>query len=278
MGTYKDFAVAGGSDKVSAGSRMIMRFSGRDDVDGIIMFYRDHCHHHVSVRKEELIESHASAGQFLLGFDQRGGIIASSAVYNYFVKGDRDRPSYQEVGSTLFGDNARGFGLYPFFIASQVIEAFINKPPFNGIIAAIYDSSPVGRDLLVPQVGWKTIDPTPDIVEVFENTRSPEHTNEGRLIWYGSKSQCLPKQARIVLDWIDKGKAFNNKTRAVMNIDFSQFPLAGELNAYVQEIANGQFRTDLESVEYSDKPLAQVGSELFKRMNRHPPSCTLSGT
>ncbi|MEM7680126.1 MAG: hypothetical protein AAF182_03895, partial [Pseudomonadota bacterium] len=179
---------------------MKLRFSSQADTDQIIEYYQENSHQHVHVRKRDWIEHHASAGQFLLGTRDDGEIIASSALYDYFVEGDKKVPSYYEVGSTNFKrPGGSGFDLYPLFISSQVTESFLQMSPKQHCIANVYNSSPVGRDLLVGKAGWVVIDATPDIIKKFKSTKSGEHTNEEPMTWYASQSQCLPGQARIVL-------------------------------------------------------------------------------
>ncbi len=254
--------------------KMALQFSTERDIDRIIAYYVENSHHHVHVRRRDWIAQHASAGQFMLGTNNDGDIIASSALYDYMVEGDDPGglPSYYEVGSTNFKKpGGAGYGLYPLFIASQVIEAFLEMAPRQKCIANVYDSSPVGTQLLVGQVGWVTIEPTEDILEKFKSTKSSDHSNDEPMTWYASQSQCLPHQARIVLHWIQKAEAYNRKADMTMALDFSDFALAKQNRPLVEEIAYGDFGRFLESRTHI--PL-QDAQRLLRE--RYLPECSRS--
>ena len=173
-------------------------------------------------------------------------------------------PSYYEVGSTNFRcPGGNGFDLYPLFISSQVIDAFLEMPPNELCIANVYNSSPVGRELLVGRVGWEVIEPTQDILTKFKSTKSSDHENNEEMTWYGSQSHCLPHQARIVLEWIEKGHATHKKTGESLDIDFSEFSLAQDLKPLVEEIAHGAFGRYLEQSPPISMPVARQKLDEF---------------
>lgn len=240
----KSFDQAANAQKTE---KVKLRFSQPKDSPQILAYYKENAHQHVHIRDPKWITDHVGKGQFLILENEDGEIIASSATYDYVTEADTDgRPSFFEIGSTNFSPEGNGFGLYPLFIASQVIEAFLNYPPKDKFIANVYDSSPVGRKMLVPKVGWKVIEPSEDVLKKFKSTKSAEHTNEEPMTWYGSPSECLPHQARVVLDFIENGTITHKSGERAVEIDFSEFSLANELKPLLQEIAHGKFSEVLE--------------------------------
>lgn len=230
-----------------------VRFSQAADVNNILQYYKDNQHQHVHIREAEWYASHARKGQYLLGLENDGNIIASTGTYDYIVNGDGDgdvdgKPSYYELGSTSFKPGkGTGYNLYPFFIASQVVQAFLEHPPKEMCIANVYDDSPVGKKMLVPIVGWKEIQPSEDILAKFKSSKSADHTNNNPMTWYGTPTDTIPHMARIVLDFLNKGEVTNKKTGDVLKLDVSDFSLAQDFRHAVEMLAHGPVANHLEN-------------------------------
>jgi hypothetical protein len=216
-----------------------LRFSAEEDIDSVLDFYRGNRHQHVHIRDEALLIELVRAGDFLVLKDKSSGeILASSGTYAYHVSGDKEQPSFKEIGSTRFSEKLAGFGLYPLFISSQVVHSMLTDPCKHMFIANVYDDSPVGRELLTKKAGWKIIDATPDILDVFKATKDQEASKDKvqkPMTWYGSPPSCLPHQAGVVLDFIANKTSIQHKRRdAVLNIDYSRFELA---HKYADQLA-----------------------------------------
>ncbi len=240
-----------------------IRFSEGSDLGKILDYYKNNGHQHVHVRSPDWIANHVKKGQFLLVEKMDGTIIASSATYDYnLTNTEGSRPDYYEMGSTNFNaQEGRGYELYQFMIASQVVMAFLEFPPQKHFIANVYDSSPVGREMLTKIVGWKVIQPEAAILEKLKETKADPTKPLNPMTWYGATSSTLGHQARIVLDYINQGAVTHKKSGKRLNLDLSHFPLANKLKPLVQELAHGRFGQMLE-VSSSDTPLAQTRSML----------------
>ena len=249
------------------------RLSSIEDTDKLLQYYKDNAHQHVSVRRHDWIEHHAAKGQFLVFETEDGEILASSATYDYVIEGDSEaEPSYYEIGSTNFSDKGKGYGLYPFVIASQCLDAFLRNPPKKNFLADVYDSSPVGRDMLVPKVGWQPEEVEPEVWDKFESTKSDEHTNQEPMTWYASKSNSLPFQARLVLEELKKTEIVHKNGKQALEIDFGLFPLANEYYPALQKLAYGDFGQWLENSDPIDLEHASAAlwSELRPGFNQNP--------
>lgn len=254
MKAGKEFAAA-------AGDAVRVRFSGSADFEKIFDYYGGNRHHHVHVRDRGLIERHVAKGQFLLVEKRDGALIASSAVYDYNLGNDgRVRPDYYEVGSTNFSEEGRGYELYQFMIASQVVESFLRAPPERHFIANVYDSSPVGRQMLTKIVGWKVLQPEEAVLEKFRSTKADPGAKSEPMTWYAATSSTLPHQARLVLGYMDRGEVKNRKTGRVLALDLSGFSLANAWLPQVKDLASGRSGRLLETAP--DFPLAQARAML----------------
>ncbi|MCB9990596.1 MAG: hypothetical protein H6867_04340 [Rhodospirillales bacterium] len=279
-----------------------IRFSKAADIDPILQYYKENQHEHVHVRERDWYADHARKGQYMLGFNGNDEIIASSGTYDYRVGNDtKDEPSYHEMGSTNFKrGEGTGFNLYPFFIASQVIQALLAYPPKDMCIANVYDDSPVGKKMLVPVVGWQEIQPTQDILGKFKSSKSAEHKNNNPMTWYGTPTPTLPHMARIVLSFILAGEvsrpvfekdpqtgAFlkdektGKKVQAIdlktgepavekLKLDLNKFSLANEFRAAVETIAHGPFADYLEQNPHIGMKQARAELESYMIQQQQP--------
>lgn len=249
--------------------RISPRFSEKRDTDKIIAYYEANTHEHVHVRKRDWIEHHAEKGQFLIFETQEGEIIASSAAYDYVAKGDGpDSPSYYEIGSTNFAPKGRGYGLYPFVIASQVIDAFLRIPPGKNFIANVYDDSPVGRKMLVPKAGWSQDNVSKDVLDKFYQTKSPSNDNGTSMSWYAAKSSSLPHQARLVLSEMRRSLWLHKSGEKGIELDFSKFDLAKEHYQTLLMLAYSDFAFSLE--RNPDRDLEQTRRDFQEFMEALP--------
>lgn len=259
MKAGKDFAAA-------AQDVVRVRFSGAGDFEKVFDYYGGNRHHHVHVRDRGLIERQVGRGQFLLVEKRDGGLVASSAVYDYNLGngagrgGGGARPDYYEVGSTNFSEEGRGYELYQFMIASQVVETFLRAPPEKYFIANVYDSSPVGREMLTKIVGWKVLEPEEAVLEKFRNTKADPGAKSEPMTWYAATSSTLPHQARLALGYMDRGEVRHRKTGRVLALDLSGFSLANEWLPQVKDLASGDFGRRLEAAP--DFPLARARAML----------------
>ncbi|GEM_PF-2497067 len=220
-----------------------LRFSSAADIENVLNFYKGNRHQHVHIRDEALLASRVRDGHFLILQDKdTGEVLASSGSYDYTVTGDTDRASYAEIGSTRFSDKVAGFGLYPLFIASQVVHGMLGRPPKKMYIANVYDDSPVGREMLTKKVGWNVINATPDIIETFLKTKDPSTKGDMRpMTWYGSPASCLPHESRVILGYLATPQIKHKKLDCVLNIDMSGFDLANKYNPHLKSLASGQW-------------------------------------
>jgi len=240
-------------------NKALVRFCTPGDFEKITHYYKDNTHHHVHVRDPEWIARHVRKGQFLLIERPDGEIIAASATYDYHTAADSldGAPSYYEIGSTNFKQpGGRGYDLYPFMIAAQVIDAFLRYPPKKCFIANVYDSSPVGRTMLKPIVGWQIVTPEQDVLKKFNQSKSANNQSAGPMSWYGATSSTLPHQARIVLEYLTRGEVIHKKTGEKLTLDFSRFSLATSERKLVEQLASGHFGNMIE--DNADFPLQQA--------------------
>jgi hypothetical protein len=238
-----------------------LRFSHKGDVSKILNFYRGNRHQHVHIRDENLLAELVTRGNFLILEDKKTGeILASSGTYPYKVKGDKDLPSYMEIGSTRFSEKVAGFGLYPLFISSQVIHASLTKSCTKMFIANVYDDSPVGRNLLTKKAGWKVVLPTKGILDVFHSTKdktaNDNKADNRTMTWYGSPPSCMPHQAKVVMDFLQNKRRIAHKNNGtVLRIDYSQFDLARGYSSHLLHLANLRGYRNLQDGEDKSKTL-----------------------
>lgn len=227
-----------------------LRFSRKEDVQDILDFYGGNLHEHVHIRDKNLLAQRVKDGHFLILKDKDSGeILASSGSYDYRVRGDEmlAQASYAEIGSTRFGDKVAGFGLYPLFIASQVLHGMLTNPPKLMYIANVYDDSPVGRELLTKKVGWQVINATPGILETFKATKAAQKTagedndDERPMTWYGSPSSCLGHQAKIVMSFMMNRTITHKKNGTTLALDLSEFDLAQTFRYHLSDLTMGDW-------------------------------------
>lgn len=223
-----------------------VRFSSASDAGKAIDFYENEQHQHVDRRPDDVLSARAKAGQILMIEDAQGTLKAASISYD-FNRAATDRATgpatWIEIGSTR--STLSGIGLYPFIIASQVMERFLNDPPEETFIAAIFrDNMPV-TNFLNKVVGWSLFEPKRECSDAADITKELD-----KIYCLEAPTTSLPHQARIVLDFIeraDSGRIKNKKTGETVTFDFSDFSLAGKLKPLLQELGYGTTAHALET-------------------------------
>lgn len=234
------------SDKPQNDNTLTVRFSTAADAPKVIDFYYNTRHQHVDKRPDSLLRERTEKGQVLLVLDSKGELKASSIAYDFnrAAQPETDFPGvWVEIGSTR--STLSGVGLYPFIVASQVMERFFAHPPQEKFIAAIFkDNQPV-TDFLHKVVGWSPFTPDKECADAADLTKELHKVN-----CLEANSTSLPHQARIVLDFIERGTnegLLNKKTGERVKFDLSGFTLAHFWRPVLEELAHGAFGKMLES-------------------------------
>jgi len=172
---------------------------------------------------------------------------------------------WQETGTVR--SVISGFNLYPFLMATQTVNAFLTNPPKDGFIGNAYESNKLVHKLVSDVVGWKQLEPSQDILDACSATKNKGKQNDEKRIWYHSPSSSLPKQARIIIDCLNKSetgawdrKIKGQKTGETLVLDTSEFTLANHLRPHLQELAYGKFGQYLEASP--DIPLIEARRQL----------------
>jgi hypothetical protein len=218
-------------------------FSKAADLPYLKSFYENNRHNTVHVRKNFVMQKAVDNGRFIVLKDESDQIRAGSGAYEF--PDDRPtyvRPRWTEIGTTTA--NLPGYGLYPYIIASQVVMDFIKNTPSECFAATIDHDNTAVLEMLKNKVGWKEFTPDEDLIKGIKNTKDWSTTNP--VVWLQARSESIPHQARLVLELIDKKELVNKKTGETMELDFSDFPLAGQLRAQVEALAHGKLARALE--------------------------------
>ncbi len=225
---------------------LTVRFSTAADAPKIIDFYNAALHEHVDKRPDTVLWNRAGQGQVLMIEDSKGDLRASSIAYEFNKTAGRDPAflsTWVEFGSTR--STLSGVSLYPFIVATQVIERFLAYPPEDKFIAAIYkDNQPV-TDFLNKKVGWSFFTPDAELADATDLTK-----DLGKLNCLEAASTSLPHQARIVLDYMERGTTIgldNRKTGEKVMLDVRKLTLSKFWRSAVEEIAHGAFGKALEA-------------------------------
>lgn len=257
------------SDFKQNDNTLTMRFSTAADAPKVIDFYYNTRHQHVDKRPDALLRERTEKGQVLLVLDNKGELKASSIAYDFnrAAQGGKDFPgTWVELGSTR--STLSGVGLYPFIVASQVMERFLSHPPQEKFIAAIFkDNQPV-TDFLHKVVGWSPFAPEKDCADAADLTKELHKVN-----CLEATSASLPHQARIVLDFIERSTTeglLNKKTGERVKFDLSGFTLANFWRPLLEELAHGAFGKMLESTP--PMPLAAARQLLENHLNGKIPA------
>jgi hypothetical protein len=235
-----------------------IRFSQAADTGKIADFYKDNSHAHVDQRQAELLRSRIESGCVFMVEDETGKLGMASVSYEFNRKAG-EPPVWTEIGSTR--SVLAGVGLYPFVVASQVVHEFLTRTPEDSFFAGVYkDNQPV-TDLLSKKVGWSIYNPPAEMAKITDLEK-----DLAKLNCMESASRNIPQQARLVLEYIERGTKeglMNKKTGARVKLDLSEFPLANELRPLLEELAHGAFGKQLET-----EPRAPLG-ETRKRFEAY---------
>lgn len=249
-----------------------LRFSTAADIPAILAFYRDNRHPHVDDRGDDVFTHRAESGRTMIVFKPDGAIGMSSMSHPFDNPQDLNgKGAWTEIGSTL--GNMDGLGLYPFIIATQVVEEFIQRTPGDKFFACIYKSNPAVTGMLNKKVGWPVIQPSLDFARaVGEQPETMDTIN-----WLHAESDTLPHQARIVTAMLDKGFVEKKATQERLILDTSRLSLATTFRPHLDELAHGRFGEMLE--KSNPLPLQQArkvfdkylaGATYFPEMSAKP--------
>lgn len=244
----------------SGAKTLTIRFSQPADVPVLLDFYRNNRHPHVDYRGDALFTDRIESGRALVVFKPDGaiGMSSMSHPFNDPVTSS-SRPRWAEIGSTV--GSMDGLGLYPFVVATQVIEEFISRTPDDKIFACIYKSNPAVTDMLNKKVGWPIISPSAD----FALAVGEDPSTMGRLNWLHAESDSLRHQARIVIAILDKGFVENRKTGEKFALDVRNLSLANTTYRHLTELAYGRFGEMLEKAH--PLPLQKARDTFDKYLN-----------
>ncbi|MFN3827007.1 MAG: hypothetical protein ACK4NR_05205 [Micavibrio sp.] len=218
-------------------SPLVIRFSEAQDAQTVYNFYLGNQHADFDLRKEEVIGERSTAGQIVLA--ERDGVTGLSSIGFAFAEPDGGQSKqWSEIGATRSVLN--GMNLYPFIIASQVINEFLQHPPAEKFFANVYEDNKGVRHLLNKVVGWKEFEPDDAILTVCKTTKI-QASDERSRVWYEATSDTLQKQAAIVCDFIERGHVVSKKGNIVIPLDLSGFSLATTYKKHVEELARGEF-------------------------------------
>lgn len=243
----------------SAQTTLTVRFSDISDAPKLNEFYNSNQHQHVDGLTKDKILNRAKNGRVIIIEDQNGNIGAASMGKDH-IRGGGKTPEWTEIGATR--SVLSGLGIYPFIIASQVIHETINTPPQKHFIACIYKDNQAVTDFLNKKVGWHLDTPSDEQLVI-----TGEKDNEGDLNFLESTADCLPHQASIVLDFMNRVETEglkNKKTGETVRFDFSRFSLANEFRQAAEALARGPFADDLKQNRQLD--LKTVHDKLHDHM------------
>lgn len=225
----------------AAKGKLSFRFSGPEDTAPLMDFYSKTQHKDVDKRPTELVREQIESGRALI-VEKDGEIISSSIGYDY-KSADDNTPgaTWIEFGSTISSESARGLGLYPFIIASQAVYEFLKKPPSDAFVGAIYHTATGVFNMLSNKVGWREFPPSDELQDVADWRKDMDHIH-----CLHTTSDLVPRQARLVDEFMKKATVMHKKTKEVYELDFSRFPLANEMRTDVAELGHGLFGELLE--------------------------------
>jgi hypothetical protein len=196
---------------------LTVNFSTGADLGDIVRFYTDHRHKHVDARPVSVFEKAASEGRMILFRDAEKKLVASSSAYDF--SDDDELPSkWVEIGSTR--SILKGFNLYPFIIAAQVVSESAKRPPGEMFVANIYDDNVAVQNILEHTNGWHRFTPCKGLVDVTGLADDMD-----RLVWLKSTPDCLKKQIGIVSAVIERGYVESKKTGERLGLRFDGFPM-----------------------------------------------------
>lgn len=226
----------------NAAQSISLRFSTAADIPAILAFYRNNPHPHVDYRGDDIFTQRAESGRTILVLKPDGTIAMSSMSHPFDDPQDSNgKGAWTEIGSTL--GSMDGFGLYPFIIASQVVEEFINRAPGDKFFACIYKDNQAVTAMLNKKVGWPLIQPRLDFARAVGE--KPETMNT--INWLHAQSDTIPHQARIVATMLDKGCVEKKGTQEKLVLDTSRLSLATTFRPQLDELAQGRFGEMLEN-------------------------------
>ncbi|PJB69775.1 MAG: hypothetical protein CO093_09695 [Alphaproteobacteria bacterium CG_4_9_14_3_um_filter_47_13] len=235
---------------------LTVRFSEAADQKRVLDFYKNNKNKFVDLRKEEIWNERTRNGRIIIAEDHNKNIGFMAAAYDFEQDG---QIKWIEVGSILREQNPdkdsykmiKGITLYPYMIASLVINEFLNHTPEDKIIANVYDNNPGGIYLMNTKTGWGFFEPEHEILVACKATKdnAGHHATATRL-WLTATTDTLPFQARLVLQMIDNDSTtglFNRISQKHVPIEISRFSLANEFYNAVQTLAKGSFARELEN-------------------------------
>lgn len=254
--------------KTVAKAKVSFRFSEPSDTARLMDFYGKTQHKDVDKRPAALVQKQIEEGRALI-IEKDGEIISSSIGYDYTSPGDDSgRATWIEFGSTISSESARGMGLYPFVIASQSVYEFLKKPPSDAFIGAIYHTATGVFDMLSNKVGWREFTPCDELQDIADLRKDMDHIH-----CLHTTSDLVPRQARLVETFMKNATITHKKTKEILELDFSRFPLANELRSHLDELAHGNFGKELE--QSPPVPLAEARVRMESHMRRSGPSLSL---
>ncbi len=233
-------------------SPLTIRFSEEQDAPAIYNFYLGNQHGDFDLRKPEVIQERAKAGQIII-VEKDGQTGMSSMGFSFARAASPDQKTWSEFGATRSVLN--GMSLYAFIIASQVIQDFLHDTPAEKFFANVYEDNDKVRHLLKNIVGWNEFEPEDEILTVCKTTKETPANDRPR-VWYESTSDTLAQQARLVSEFISKTHIENYRTQEQVPLDFSRFSLATVYKKHVEELAHGRFGEML--TDSQPLPLAQT--------------------
>ncbi len=242
-----------------------VRFSTPEDIAKVYDFHKKTSHQHVDLRKPEVMEERTKNGRVIIFENQSDNMCGMSVCYD-FHKAANPAHHWVEIGSTRA---VSGLGIYPFIIASQVVQEFLTHPAEDKFIANVYDDNGYVLDKLGNVTGWHIFTPEDDILTACKATKGDTNPHGAKRIWFTATSDTIPGQARIILDHIKRGTDvgfLNKKTGETIRLDVARFPLANDLRPMVTELAYGAFGKYLEQNPHTGLREAreQLGAHMSK--------------
>lgn len=109
-------------------------------------------------------------------------------------------------------------------------------------------------------MGWDSFAPSEKLLDIADLSETIDHYH-----CLQATTKNLPRQARLVDEFMRKAVIKHKKTQQEHILDFSQLPLASQFSAELAELAHGSFSRHFENNDAI--PLAEART----MMNKKPP-------
>lgn len=157
----------------------------------------------------------------------------------YHTHDEKGQHKYTENGTSI--TSLAGYGSAPLVISALVLSQWWKSPPSGMIVAEILAHNKPSRSVYEGKLGWQPITDkakADDVQKLTDMTLPP--SERGQVApWYSCPDSALPKLARVLLDYMDRGTLVNKHTGHSIDLDLSALEGTGLTRARLEMIARG---------------------------------------